>query len=51
VWGRPIEAVNDQQQTINVIVVDTEGLGALDEDTNHDNKIFSLALLLSSTFV
>jgi len=43
--------VNGLQQTINVIVVDTEGLGALDEDTNHDNKIFSLALLLSSTFV
>jgi len=34
-----------------MIVIDTEGLGALDEDSNHDNKIFSLALLLSSTFV
>jgi hypothetical protein len=34
-----------------VVVVDTEGLGALDEDSNHDNKIFSLALLMSSTFI
>lgn len=34
-----------------MIVIDTEGLGALDEDNNHDNKIFSLALLLSSSFV
>jgi len=36
---------------VNVVVIDTEGLGALDEDSNHDNKIFSLALLLASTFV
>jgi Guanylate-binding protein, N-terminal domain len=28
--------------------VDTEGLGALDEDSNHDVRIFSLAVLLSS---
>lgn len=32
-------------------MVDTEGLGALDEDSNHDTKIFSLALLLSSFFI
>ena len=31
--------------------MDTEGLGALDEDSNHDARIFSLALLLSSYFV
>ena len=31
--------------------MDTEGLGALDEDSNHDARIFSLALLLSSFFV
>ena len=31
-----------------VIVIDTEGLGAFDEDENHDAKIFLLALLLSS---
>jgi len=32
-------------------VIDSEGIGALDEDTNHDSKIFSLALLLSSYFI
>ncbi len=36
---------------MNVLVVDTEGLGALDEDSSHDSRIFSLALLLSSFFV
>jgi hypothetical protein len=35
----------------DVIVIDTEGLGALDEEQNHDVKVFSLAVLLSTTFV
>jgi hypothetical protein len=50
-WGRPIEIITDEKKQVNVVVIDSEGLGALDEDSNHDNKIFSLALLLSSTFV
>lgn len=33
------------------MVMDTEGLGALDEDSNHDVRIFSLAILLSSFFI
>jgi hypothetical protein len=31
--------------------VDSEGIGSLEEDTLHDTKIFSLAVLCSSTFV
>jgi hypothetical protein len=34
-----------------VVVLDTEGLGALDEDSNHDVRIFSLAILISSYFI
>jgi hypothetical protein len=34
-----------------MIIIDTEGLGAFDEDDNHDTKIFLLALLLSSLLV
>lgn len=34
-----------------MIVIDTEGLGAFDEDENHDAKIFLLALLLSSLMI
>jgi Guanylate-binding protein, N-terminal domain len=34
-----------------MIVVDTEGLGAYDEDENHDAKIFLLALLMSSLLI
>lgn len=43
--------ITNDKQKVNVVVIDSEGLGALDEDNNHDTKIFSLALLLSSTFV
>jgi hypothetical protein len=38
-------------EPINVLIVDTEGLGALDEDSNHDVRIFSLAILLCSYFL
>ena len=34
-----------------MLVIDTEGLGAFDEDENHDAKIFLLALLLSSLLI
>lgn len=51
IWGRPIEVVTNDKKKVNIVVIDSEGLGALDEDSNHDTKIFSLALLLSSTFV
>jgi len=33
------------------LVIDSEGIGAFDEDENHDTKIFLLALLLSSFFI
>lgn len=36
---------------MNVLVIDSEGLGGIDEDYNHDMRIFSLALLLSSYFI
>jgi len=36
---------------VNILVIDTEGLGALDQDSNHDCRIFSLAILLSSHFI
>jgi predicted nucleic acid-binding Zn-ribbon protein len=35
----------------NVLVVDTEGINALDRDQSYDMRIFTLALLLSSVFV
>jgi len=38
-------------EPVNIIVIDTEGIGALDEDQTHDTKIFTLAILASSCFI
>jgi hypothetical protein len=37
--------------SLPLIIIDTEGLGAFDEDDNHDTKIFLLALLLCSHLI
>lgn len=50
-WGTPISGQTPEGKPINVLVVDSEGIGGLDEDNNHDMRIFSLALLLSSYFL
>lgn len=34
-----------------VIIIDSEGIGALDEDSNHDSRIFALAILIASNFI
>ena len=36
---------------MNILVIDTEGLGALDQDSNHDCRVFCLAILISSCFI
>jgi len=36
---------------LKILLIDSEGIGAFDEDENHDTKIFLLALLLSSHFI
>jgi len=36
---------------LKILLIDSEGIGAFDEDENHDSKIFLLALLLSSYFI
>ena len=38
-------------EPIPTILIDTEGLGSIEEEQNHDVKIFLLALLLSSYFI
>ena len=35
----------------SVVCIDTEGIDALDADSTHDVKVFTLALLLSSVFI
>ena len=48
-WLWPEVVRNERGEAL--VVVDCEGFGGLDEHQNHDNKIFLLALLLSSFLV
>ena len=50
-WTKTIQAHTPQGKPINLLIIDTEGIGATDEDHNHDNKIMTLAILLSSYFL
>lgn len=51
VWGKPLILKNDKDEIINVCVLDSEGLGSIEEDINHDLRLFSITLLLSSMFI
>ena len=51
IWGKPIDGFTPDGEPIQVLVLDTEGLGATDEEQNHDVRIFSLAILLASYFI
>jgi len=50
-WGNYIPATTINNERVNLLIIDSEGLGSLDKDHNHDLKIFSLAVLLSSYFI
>ena len=50
-WSKTIPAHTPDGKPINALIIDTEGIGATDEDQNHDNKIMTLAILLSSYFL
>jgi len=39
------------REDYDILIMDTEGLGSLSASQNHDTRVFSLALLLSSTFL
>ena len=50
-WGTPLKGQTEEGRSVNVIVLDSEGLGAVDQEADHDTRIFSLVLLLSSFFI
>jgi hypothetical protein len=45
------ETLSVQGQRKQVLIVDTEGLGAISATDTHDSRVFALALLLSSFFI
>lgn len=52
-WSNPliITNSNNNNEPFPVYLIDTEGLGAYDEEINHDSKIFLIAILISSLFI
>jgi hypothetical protein len=51
IWTEAIPSQREDGKPVNILVIDTEGIGALSADHTHDTRIFTLALLLSSLFV
>jgi hypothetical protein len=51
-WSEPLLIENNHcKEKFPVFMIDTEGLGAYDEEINHDSKIFLIAVLISSLFI
>lgn len=52
IWDVPIRVVSsDGETSLDVILMDTEGIGSFQRDRDHDTKILTLSLLLSSFFI
>ena len=51
IWSKPIYGESTKGKRLPILLIDTEGFGALDTDSNHDIRIFTLAILLSSYFL
>ena len=54
IWSEPlmiknVNSINNKE--FPCFMIDTEGLGAYDEEVNHDSKIFLIAILISSLFI
>jgi hypothetical protein len=50
-WGKPMKGESEDGKITNVLVIDSEGLGAVDQDSSHDCRIFAIVLLISSLFI
>ena len=51
-WSSPLIINNNySHNSFPAYLIDTEGLGAYDEEINHDTKIFLIAILISSLFI
>ena len=48
-WKKTIKSSSNEN--MDIIMIDTEGFGGMDENTNHDSRIFLFSLLLSSYFI
>ncbi len=51
IWNKAIPHQTKDGKTINVIFIDTEGLGDTGKETNNDVRIFMFAMLISSHLI
>jgi len=51
IWSEVLTATRPDGSEARFLLLDTEGIGALDTEAQYDASIFALALLLSSYFV
>ena len=54
IWSEPLIIKNSysiNNEEFPCFMIDTEGLGAYDEEVNHDSKIFLISILISSLFI
>eukprot|EP00735_Rhodelphis_limneticus_P000809 TRINITY_DN11339_c0_g1::TRINITY_DN11339_c0_g1_i1::g.26418::m.26418 TRINITY_DN11339_c0_g1::TRINITY_DN11339_c0_g1_i1::g.26418 ORF type:complete len:649 (+),score=246.62,sp/Q96PP9/GBP4_HUMAN/36.03/4e-75,GBP/PF02263.14/1.1e-65,GBP_C/PF02841.9/1.5e-33,GBP_C/PF02841.9/1.4e+04,MMR_HSR1/PF01926.18/0.21,TPR_MLP1_2/PF07926.7/8.2e+02,TPR_MLP1_2/PF07926.7/0.32,TPR_MLP1_2/PF07926.7/5,Dynamin_N/PF00350.18/0.43,Dynamin_N/PF00350.18/6.8e+02,Dynamin_N/PF00350.18/1.5e+04,Baculo_PEP_C/PF04513.7/6.8,Baculo_PEP_C/PF len=51
IWSEPITYTAEDGIERQLLLLDTEGLGAFDQSKTHDTRIFSLAVLLASYLV
>ena len=43
VWNRPVSLIDKNTgEAFKVLIVDSEGIGAFNEDENHDSRIFEI---------
>lgn len=50
-WSKPIKGTSPDGKIVNIIVLDSEGLGAIDVEANHDARVFTLVMLVCSNFI
>jgi hypothetical protein len=50
-WNQVMPVKTKDGQIINVLFVDTEGLGDTEKETNNDVRIFMFAMLMSSHLI
>ena len=51
IWNKAIPLQTRDGKTINVIFIDTEGLGDTEKESNNDVRIFMFAMLISSHLI
>jgi len=51
IWGEPTQHVLPNGETLNVVLLDSEGIGGTEASNQYDARIFSLATLICSTLV